>query len=69
MAPKISEYSKSSTTGKNSPIKRDKSRYQALRLERLIRIYISLNTRINFKEFKHAITCRVILQPLKFNKK
>ena len=75
MAPKINKSSKTGKQAKiqNYPIKRDKSRkeiYQALKLERLIRKYISLNnTSITFKEFKHAITCRVILQPLEIQQK
>ena len=70
MAPKVN---KSSKTGKqtkiiNYPIKRDKyikEINQANRLEKLIRKYNSLNnTSITFKEFKHAIACRVLLHPL-----
>ena len=70
MAPK---FNKSSKTGKqikiqNYPIKSDKyikEINQANRLEKLIRKYNYLNnTSITFKEFKHAIACRVLLQPL-----
>ena len=75
MAPKNN---KSSKTGKqtkimNYPIKRDeyiKEINQANRLEKLIRKYNSLNnTSITFKEFKHAIACRVLLQPLEIQHK
>ena len=57
----------------NYPIKRDeyiKEINQANRLENLIRKYNSLNnTSITFKEFKHAIACRVLLQPLEIQQK
>ena len=63
MAPKIKSNKK---PGKqNYPVKKDE-----YRLENLIRKYIKLgNTSITFKEFKHAIACRVLLQPLEIQHK
>ena len=75
MAPKNNKSSKIGNQTKimNYPIKRDeyiKEINQANRLEKLIRKYNSLNnTSITFKEFKHAIACRVLLQPLEIQHK
>ena len=67
MAPKNNKSSKIGNQIKtmNYPIKKDeyiKEINQANRLENLIRKYNSLNnTSITFKEFKHAIACRLVL--------
>ena len=70
MAPKNNKPSKIDNQSKtmNYPIKKGeyiKEIYQANKLENLIRKYNSLNNpSITFREFNHAIACRVLLYPL-----